>query len=141
VLINLYVNAHDPMPKGGILKITAENVLVDENYAQMHICAQVRPYVVITVTDTDIGMNPIIIDRIFQPFFTTKEFGRGIGLCLSTVLGIIKSHGCFINVYSEEKKGTKFKVYLPAQDTNEIIKQPEISLFDSTQWRSNISCR
>lgn len=128
VLMNLCVNARDAMPNGGTLKITAENLLVDENYAQMHIDAQAKPYVVITVTDTGIGIKSTMIDRIFEPFFTTKEFGQGTGLGLSTVLGIVKSHGGFINVYSEEKKGSQFKIYLPAQDTNEILEETEISL-------------
>lgn len=128
VLMNLCVNARDAMPKGGTLTITAENFLVDENYAQMHIDAQAKPYVMITITDTGIGIKSSIIDRIFEPFFTTKEFGEGTGLGLSTVLGIVKSHGGFINVKSEEKKGSEFKVYLPAQETTEIIEESEIYL-------------
>ncbi|TAF07083.1 MAG: response regulator [Nostocales cyanobacterium] len=128
VLMNLCVNARDAMPDGGTLKITAENLLVDDNYAQMHIDAQVKPYVIITVNDTGTGIKSNIIDRIFEPFFTTKDFGKGTGLGLSTVLGIVKSHGGFINVYSEEKKGSQFKVYLPAQDATEILEEPEISL-------------
>ncbi|MEA5575854.1 response regulator [Anabaena sp. UHCC 0451] len=128
VLMNLCVNARDAMPNGGTLKITAENLLVDDSYAQMHIEAEAKPYVIITVTDTGTGIKPNIIDRIFEPFFTTKDFGQGTGLGLSTVLGILKSHGGFINVYSEEKKGSQFKVYLPAQDTTAIIEEQEISL-------------
>ncbi|MFM2063615.1 MAG: hypothetical protein RLZZ507_3286 [Cyanobacteriota bacterium] len=128
VLMNLCVNARDAMSNGGTLTITSENILIDQNYAQMHIDAQPGPYVVITVTDTGIGIKSAIIDRIFEPFFTTKEFGQGTGLGLSTVLGIVKSHGGFINVYSEEKKGSQFKIYLPAQDTNEIIEESDISL-------------
>lgn len=127
VLMNLCVNARDAMPNGGILKITAENLLADENYAQMHIDAEAIPYVVITITDTGIGIKSTIIDRIFEPFFTTKEVGKGTGLGLSTVLGIVKSHGGFINVYSEDKKGSQFKVYLPAQETNEMIEEVETS--------------
>ncbi|MGM3306430.1 response regulator [Anabaena sp. WFMT] len=126
VLMNLCVNARDAMPNGGTLKITAENLLIDENYAQMHIEAQAKPYIVITVTDTGVGIQPTIIDRIFEPFFTTKEFGKGTGLGLSTVLGIVKSHGGFINVNSEDKRGSQFKVYLPAQDTTETIEAPQI---------------
>ncbi len=98
VLMNLCVNARDAMPKGGTLKITAENFLIDENYARMNIDAKVGPYVVVTVTDTGIGISSDILDRIFEPFFTTKELGKGTGLGLSTVLGIIKSHGGFIGV-------------------------------------------
>ncbi|HLO89089.1 MAG TPA: ATP-binding protein, partial [Nostocaceae cyanobacterium] len=128
VLMNLCVNARDAMPHGGTLKITAENLLVDENYARMHLDAKVNAYIVITVSDTGVGIKPKIIDRIFEPFFTTKELGKGTGLGLSTVLGIIKSHGGFINVYSEEGKGSQFKVYLPAKDTTEIREEPESKL-------------
>jgi two-component system, cell cycle sensor histidine kinase and response regulator CckA len=128
VLMNLCVNARDAMPNGGTLKITAENFLVDENYARMHIDAQAQPYIIITITDNGIGIPPKIIDRIFEPFFTTKELGKGTGLGLSTVLGIVKNHGGFINVYSEERKGSQFKVYLPAKkDTPETIEETEIS--------------
>jgi two-component system, cell cycle sensor histidine kinase and response regulator CckA len=128
VLINLCVNARDAMPNGGMLKITAENLLVDENYAKMHIDAQVGPHVVISVIDTGIGISADVIDRIFEPFFTTKELGKGTGLGLSTVLGIIKNHGGFINVYSEEGRGSKFKIYLPAQEVTETKQevQPEL---------------
>ncbi|MEA5616963.1 response regulator [Cronbergia sp. UHCC 0137] len=128
VLMNLCVNARDAMPNGGTLKISAENFLVDENYARMHIEAKANHYVLITVTDTGIGIHSKIIDRIFEPFFTTKELGQGTGLGLSTVLGIIKSHNGFINVYSEEGKGSQFNIYLPAQDETENIEDPEIPL-------------
>ncbi|MBD2385844.1 hybrid sensor histidine kinase/response regulator [Cylindrospermum sp. FACHB-282] len=128
VLMNLCVNARDAMPNGGTLTISAANFLVDENYARMHIDAKVGAYVVITVHDTGIGIPPEILDRIFEPFFTTKELGQGTGLGLSTVLGIIKSHGGFINVYSEEGRGSQFKIYLPAQDATEITEEQEVEL-------------
>ncbi|MEC4813678.1 MAG: response regulator [Scytonema sp. PMC 1069.18] len=126
VLMNLCVNARDAMPNGGILTISAENFSVDENYARMHLDAKVGSYVVITVSDTGIGISHDIVDRIFEPFFTTKEIGKGTGLGLSTVLGIVKSHGGFIVVYSEVGKGSQFKVYLPAQATPEILEEPEL---------------
>ncbi len=119
VLINLCVNARDAMSNGGILTISAENFYIDENYAHMHVDAKVGPYIAITVSDTGIGIPPEIQDRIFVPFFTTKEFGKGTGLGLSIVLTIVKSHGGFINVYSEVGKGSAFKVYLPAIETAE----------------------
>jgi signal transduction histidine kinase/CheY-like chemotaxis protein len=128
VLMNLCVNARDAMPNGGTLKISAENFLVDENYARMHLDAQVGSYIAITVGDTGVGIAPEILDRIFEPFYTTKEFGKGTGLGLSTVLGIIKSHGGFINVYSEIGKGSQFKVFLPAQQTPETLEEPEKEL-------------
>ncbi|WP_414564936.1 ATP-binding protein [Anabaena sp. CCY 9613] len=127
VLMNLCVNARDAMPNSGRLKILAENLVIDENYTKMHLDAQVGSYVVITVSDTGIGIPSEILDRIFEPFFTTKEVGKGTGLGLSTVLGIVKSHGGFINVYSEPRRGTQFKVYLPAQQTTETIEEAEQS--------------
>ena len=113
VIMNLCVNARDAMPDGGVLSISAENFFIDENYARINIDAKVGPYVVITVSDTGTGIPPEILDRIFEPFFTTKEPGKGTGLGLSTSLAIVKSHGGFINVYSEVGRGTAFKVYLP----------------------------
>jgi PAS domain S-box-containing protein len=119
VLMNLCVNARDAMPEGGTLQITATNLWIDTHYARMHIDAKVGPYVVITVSDTGIGIEREIVDKIFEPFFTTKEVGKGTGLGLSTVMGIIKSHGGFVNVYSEPGKGTHFKVYLPVTQSRE----------------------
>jgi PAS domain S-box-containing protein len=117
VLMNLCVNARDAMPNGGTLQITAENLTIDENYARMNLDAQIGSYVVVTIADTGMGISPEVLDRIFEPFFTTKDVGQGTGLGLSTVLGIVKSHHGFINVYSEVGKGTRFKVYFPASDT------------------------
>ena len=114
IIMNLCVNAHDAMPNGGTLSISAENFFIDENYARLHTEAKVGSYIVITVSDTGTGISPEVLDRIFEPFFTTKEHSNGTGLGLSTALGIVKSHGGFINVYSEVGKGTTFQVYLPA---------------------------
>lgn len=116
VLMNLCVNARDAMPEGGSIAIKAENVFVDENYARMHIEAKPGRFVVITVSDTGPGMTVEVQSRIFEPFFTTKEMTKGTGLGLSTALTIVKSHGGFINVYSELHKGSQFSVYLPALD-------------------------
>ncbi len=114
VLMNLCVNARDAMPNGGTLSISAKNLFIDENYARMNLEAKVGPYITITVSDSGVGIPEENWDRIFEPFFTTKEVGQGTGLGLSTVLGIIKSHGGFINVHSEMNVGTRFEVYLPA---------------------------
>ena len=116
VLMNLCVNARDAMPEGGILTLSAENVELDETYARMHIEARPIRYVVLKVEDTGTGMAPGIVEKIFDPFFTTKEPGKGTGLGLSTAHSIAKSHGGFINVYSEVGKGSAFKVYIPAAD-------------------------
>jgi PAS domain S-box-containing protein len=117
VLMNLCVNARDAMPEGGSISIKAENALVDENYARMHLEAKPGRFVMISVSDTGPGMSPEIQSRIFEPFFTTKEMTKGTGLGLSTALTIVKSHGGFINVYSELHKGSQFTLYLPAVDT------------------------
>ena len=116
VLMNLCVNARDAMPDGGSISINAENVFLDENYARMHIEAKSGRFVMISVSDTGPGMSPEIQSRIFEPFFTTKEMTKGTGLGLSTAMTIVKSHGGFINVYSERHKGSQFTVYLPALD-------------------------
>ncbi|HEU4834607.1 MAG TPA: PAS domain S-box protein [Pyrinomonadaceae bacterium] len=121
VLMNLCVNARDAMPEGGSISIKAENIYVDENYARMHLEAKPGRFVVITVTDTGPGMTAEVQSRIFEPFFTTKEMTKGTGLGLSTALTIVKSHGGFINVYSELHKGSQFSVYLPALETPGLV--------------------
>jgi two-component system cell cycle sensor histidine kinase/response regulator CckA len=124
VLMNLCVNARDAMPYGGKLRIEAENIDIDEAYASMNIEAKPGPHVVITVSDTGVGIPAEIIDKIFDPFFTTKETGKGTGLGLSTVIGIVKNHSGFVSVYSEVGKATRFKVYLPVADIGQL-KQSE----------------
>jgi two-component system, cell cycle sensor histidine kinase and response regulator CckA len=116
VLMNLCINARDAMPQGGRLALEAENCLVDETYAEMTTDAQPGRFVRIAVTDSGTGITPGNLNRIFDPFFTTKEVGQGTGLGLSTVLGIVKGHQGFINVYSEPGKGSQFRVYLPAYE-------------------------
>lgn len=118
VLMNLAVNARDAMISGGSLTIKARNTLIDENYARMNIEAKPGNYVLLTVEDTGEGMPKDVQNRIWDPFYTTKEVGKGTGLGLSTALSIVKSHDGFINVYSEPNKGTKFSIYLPASETS-----------------------
>jgi len=117
ILLNLCVNARDAMPEGGQLAISVENRAIDEHYIATNPNAKVGDHVCICVTDTGTGMPASIIEKIFDPFFTTKEMGMGTGLGLSTVMAIVKSHGGFLNVYSEPGKGTTFRIYLPATST------------------------
>jgi PAS domain S-box-containing protein len=116
VLMNVCINARDAMPSGGTITITARNVLIDENFARMNLDAQPGSYVLLTISDTGTGMTPEVIKRIFDPFFTTKGIGEGTGLGLATTLTIVKSHGGFVDVYSEIGKGTRFSVYLPSAE-------------------------
>ena len=115
VLLNLAVNARDAMPNGGTLTFTAENLEMDEHYAGLILDAKPGPYVEIQVEDTGTGIPREIIEKIFDPFFTTKEIGKGTGLGLSTTLAIVKSHEGFVRVSSDPGRGTKFKLFLPAQ--------------------------
>jgi PAS domain S-box-containing protein len=115
VLLNLCVNARDALANGGRLELKARNIEIDPQYAAMNRGVVPGRYVAIHVIDNGCGMPPDVVDRIFEPFFTTKELGKGTGLGLSTVLGIVRSHGGFVNVYSEPGKGSTFKVHLPAQ--------------------------
>lgn len=115
VLLNLCVNARDAMPAGGRLSVTLANTRLDENYPAKNPEAKAGAYVVIRVADNGTGIPKAIQPRIFEPFFTTKKDGGGSGLGLSTSLGIVRSHGGFIQCYSEEGRGSTFNVYLPAQ--------------------------
>ncbi len=130
VLMNLAINARDAMPNGGELTITAKNIYLDEHYALININAEQGDYILLTVTDSGTGIAPEIQKRIFDPFFTTKEFGKGTGLGLATTQTIVKSHGGFINVYSEPETGTKFSVYLPAaKSETETAEKISASVF------------
>jgi two-component system, cell cycle sensor histidine kinase and response regulator CckA len=117
VLMNLCVNARDAMPQGGTLSIRAANLSIDRAFVRTHLDAREGNYVEIVVTDTGTGIAPQLLDRIFDPFVTTKEIGKGTGLGLSAVLGIIKSHGGFLDVQSQVDRGTQFHIYLPTSNT------------------------
>ncbi len=122
ILMNLCINARDAMPSGGVLTVTAKNIWLDENYARMNVDAEPGNYLLVVVSDTGIGMTHEVQHRIFDPFFTTKEVGKGTGLGLSTALTIAKSHGGFINVYSELGKGSKFSVYFPVSSVDTSLE-------------------
>jgi len=124
VLMNLSINARDAMPLGGTLTITAANMSLDENYARLHLDADPGDYLIISVADTGVGISPEILDRIFDPFFTTKEIGKGTGLGLATAITIVRSHGGFINVYSDVGRGTKFSIYIPTARHEESAAKP-----------------
>lgn len=114
VIMNLTINARDAMPNGGKLFIKTENITLDEAYCQSVPEAHPGKFIRFSFTDTGLGMDRETVQRIFEPFFTTKGPGKGSGLGLSVVYGIIQQHGGWINVYSEPNQGTTFKIYLPA---------------------------
>jgi two-component system, cell cycle sensor histidine kinase and response regulator CckA len=118
VLLNLGANAADAMPDGGRLIIETVNAELDQDFVRTHSGAKPGKYVLMTVTDTGTGMDKKTLEHVFDPFFTTKEVGKGTGLGLASAYGIVKAHEGYITCQSQPGKGTTFKIYWPAVNTN-----------------------
>jgi hypothetical protein len=130
--MNLCINARDAMPNGGQLSLHAENIQLDDTASQLHRDAVPGAYLRFTISDTGEGMPPEVQEKIFQPFFTTKELRGGTGLGLSTSLDIIKSHSGFITVKSQPGQGSQFTVHLPALTASaQPESEPQLSRLPS----------
>jgi PAS domain S-box-containing protein len=128
ILLNFFVNARDAMPDGGQLNVVIAEALVDAEHIARQPQARMGRFACLSVSDTGTGIPPEVLPRIFEPFFTTKEVGKGTGLGLATVYGIVKQHHGWIEVDTQQGRGTTFRVYLPALDEavrEQQVKSPE----------------
>lgn len=124
-LLNIFINAWQAMPGGGSLFLETSNVTLNEAYAKTY-GVPAGPYVKISITDTGVGMDEKTRQRIFDPFFTTKGMGRGTGLGMASVYGIVRGHHGIIHVYSEKGHGTTFTIYLPSSQKEAELQQPAL---------------
>ncbi len=138
ILANLCVNARDAISNTGKITIETTNVVMDENYCNDHFGFVPGEFAMLAVSDDGKGMSPDIMENIFEPFFTTKGVGKGTGLGLATVYGIVKQNRGFINVYSEENKGTTIKVYLPRNTETAAKKRKAVQTGRSSKKGENI---
>lgn len=123
--LNICINARDAMPSGGRLVIETEIFKADEDFLIGHMKALAGSYVRVNITDNGVGMRREVVERIFEPFYTTKGAGRGTGLGLAIVYSVINQHSGFLDVYSEPGKGTTFKIYLPAYEQEVALEKEE----------------
>ncbi|MFA7331056.1 MAG: PAS domain S-box protein [Candidatus Delongbacteria bacterium] len=136
VLVNLVVNARDAIEGTGAITIETDAAVFDEEYCGHHEGAVPGSYVVLAVSDTGCGMDELVKAKIFEPFYTTKGLGKGTGLGLATVYGVVKQNGGFINVYSEPNQGTTFRIYLPIHEggiVEETAGQPAGPIYHGTE--------
>jgi signal transduction histidine kinase len=125
VVVNLCVNARDAMPHGGKLVVRTAAVEISAEQAEGRPEAKPGQFVCLSVADTGTGMSQAVLERVFEPFYTTKEIGKGTGLGLASVYGIVKQHGGWLEVESREGQGSKFLVFLP------VASEPALTGKDS----------